>query len=280
MEINLHSRVRLNNGVEMPLIGMGTYPLNGWRLGYLMMRAIYCGYRCFDTASIYHNEQWLGRGMRLSGVPRNKFFISSKLSNVEQRAGDVRKAVFGVLERLKTNYLDLYLLHWPNPDTYLNSYQQMVDLYHEGVIRAIGVANCHQHHLESLLEISDVTPAVNQVEMHPLLSQQSLRGFCRSKDIQMESYSPVARMHEKLIGASILKQLADKYTKSVPQIILRWNIQNGIIPIPKASSSRRLKENINVFNFSLSEEDMVAIDSLNCDFRVRHDPDNCDFNRL
>jgi len=153
-------------------------------------------------------------------------------------------------------------------------------LYREGLVRAIGVCNFHEHHLKKLLENADVMPAVNQVELHPLLSQGNLVAFCKERGIQIEAYSPVARMHDKLIKNEILVSIANQHKRTVPQVILRWDFQHGIVSIPKSSHPARLKENIGIFDFNLSDEEMKLIDLLNIDFRVRYDPDNCDFSKL
>jgi diketogulonate reductase-like aldo/keto reductase len=171
-------------------------------------------------------------------------------------------------------------MHWPNPETFLESWKQMEELYREGLCRAIGVCNFHEHHMEELISIAEILPVVNQIELHPLLSQKPLVNYCTSKRILIEAYSPLARMHKKLINNPIMVSLSEKYNKSVVQIILRWNFQNGIIVIPKTSNKERLKHNIDIFDFNISTEDMKTIDGINKNFRVRYDPDNCDFNRL
>jgi len=272
--------IRLNNGIEMPLVGMGTYPLNGLKLALLVRQAVRLGYRSFDLASAYNNEKWFGRGMRFCRKRRSDLFIATKLSNTEQRCGNIRTALRNSLARLGTKYLDLYLMHWPVPNVFLESWKQMEALNKEGIVRAIGVCNFHQHHLEALLAVADVVPAVNQVELHPLLSQSRLVKFCKDAGILVEAYSPVARMHDQLIKNETLISIACRHGKTVPQVILRWDLQSGIVPIPRSSHPTRLKENIGIFDFHLSDEEMKAIDLLNIDFRVRYDPDNCDFNKL
>jgi methylglyoxal/glyoxal reductase len=270
----------LNNGVAMPWIGMGTWPLNGFNLALLIRKAAQYGYISFDTASAYGNETWVGRGIRFCGIKRDRLFITTKLSNREQRAGNVGKALRSSLKKLGLTYVDLYLMHWPNPETYIASWRHMEKLYRDGLARSIGVCNFHPHHIIRLLENSEVVPSVNQVELHPLLSQSKLRAFCRERSIQLLAYSPVARMHEKLILNETIVRLARQHKKTVPQIILRWDYQHGIASVPKSGNSGRLKENISIFDFTLSENEMADIDQLNIDFRVRHDPDTCDFTKL
>jgi methylglyoxal/glyoxal reductase len=275
----MHS-VTLNNGTEMPLVGMGTYPLNGLKLALLVREAVKLGYRSFDLASAYGNEKWFGRGLTVCGRRRGEMFVATKLSNTGQKGGDVRSALRRSLATLGLTYLDLYLMHWPVPKLYLSSWKQMEMLYREGLVRAIGVCNFHQHHLVELLEVADVMPAVDQIERHPLLSQSDLVSFCHNKGIQVEAYSPLARMHSKLIQNETLVSIANRHKRAVPQVILRWDVQDGIAAIPRSSSAARLRENIGVFDFSLSDEEMELIDLLNADFRVRYDPDNCDFDTL
>ena len=248
------NNVTLNNGIEMPLVGMGTFPLKGLKLTLLVRKAVKLGYSSFDLASAYGNEKWFGRGIRFCGKHRKEFFITTKLSNTDQRGRDIRAAFQNSLTRLGIKYLDLYLMHWPVPNLYLSSWKQMEELYKEGLTKAIGVCNFHQHHLKNLLEITDVIPAVNQVELHPLLSQFNLVKFCKGIGIRVEAYSPLAQMHDRLIKNEILMSIANQHQKTVPQIILRWDFQHGIVAIPKSSSLVRLKENISIFDFDLSDD--------------------------
>ena len=272
--------VKLNNGIEMPLVGLGTFSINGLKLAWLVRKAVKLGYRGFDTASAYHNEKWLGRGLRFSFRKRGELFITTKLSNGDQRGGDIRTAYNNSMSKLGLKYIDLYLMHWPNPETYLKSWKQMEVLYQKGLVRAIGVCNFHTHHLEKLLKIAEVVPAVNQVELHPLLAQTNLVEMCSKHGIRVTAYSPFARMNERLIKNKVLIAIANNHKKTVPQIILRWNFQNQVISIPKSSNPDRLKENISILDFVLSEKEMLLIDDLNENFRVRHDPDNCDYSKL
>jgi diketogulonate reductase-like aldo/keto reductase len=273
----------LSNGHRIPLIGLGTYPTKGFLLTRTALRAYKLGYRNFDTSAAYNdNENWLGyalRYLRWTGRGR-QLHVTTKLSNRAQRTGNVRGALEQSQRLLGNKPIDLYLMHWPNPDTYLDSWRQMESLYKEGAVRAIGVCNCHIHHLQKILEIATVTPLVNQLELHPLLSQVEIRDFCKAHGIAVQAYTPLARMHPKLIENPILVELATRYNKTVPQIVLRWDIQHGIITIPKSANPRRLQENISLFDFSLSEPDMHAIDSINENFRVRFDPDTCDYTKL
>ncbi|MGA1933004.1 aldo/keto reductase [Arcobacter sp. YIC-464] len=270
--------ITLNNNLKMPIIGLGTYPLNRIALLKTILNANKFGCKSFDTSSAYGNEWWLGLSLKLLELYGTRdIFITSKLSNTSQRKGDIRKALLTSMKKLKVKQLDLYLMHWPNPDTYLDSWKEMEKLYKEGLVKAIGVCNFHVHHLEKLLEVAEIIPAINQIELHPLLSQESLRLYCKSKGIQVQAYSPVARMDSKLISHSVLMELAKKYNKTVPQIILRWDIQNEIITIPKSGNKDRIKENLDVFDFELTKEEIKKIDAINEDYRVRYNPDTVDY---
>ena len=269
--------VELNNGIHIPSLGLGTFPLN-WSLLKIIPNAYRLGYRAFDTASAYRNERMLGLALKL--FPRSTYCVTSKLSNSDQRKGNVRAALNGTLSRLKLKTLDLYLMHWPQTETFLDCWKQMEALYQEGLVGAIGVCNFHEHHLEKLLTIADVVPAINQIELHPLLTQQPLVDYCSSRGIAIEAYSPLARMDSKLIENHVLKSLAIKYQKNVPQIVLRWIVQSGFLTCPKSSNKRRLEQNIQIFDFSLTEEEMALINGLNENYRVRHNPDTADFSKL
>lgn len=270
----------LNNGIEMPALGLGTYPMQGKELIKTVVCAAALGYRSFDTSAAYGNEYALGWGIRLCLKQRKKLFLTSKVSNKQQNIGNMRQSLSESLERLHTNYLDLYLLHWPNPGTYVECWKQLEELYMEGRVRAIGVCNFHKHHLENLMEQATITPAVNQVELHPLLSQEQLAEYCFMMGIKIICYSPLARMDNKLVNDLTLIQIAKKYSKTVPQIILRWDFQKGYCTIPKTSKAKRLKQNLDIFDIKLSTEDIKKIDNINCDYRVRYDPDNCNFSKL
>jgi diketogulonate reductase-like aldo/keto reductase len=269
--------VKLNNGVEMPSLGLGTWPMK--RVLYKVVPlALLAGYRAFDTSASYGNEHYLGRVLPL--FSRKKIFVTSKLGNAGQRTGDVRSELMNTLSRLNLKNLDLYLMHWPNPETFLDSWKQMEQLYRESLVRAIGVCNFHQHHLEQLLEVASVVPALNQFELHPLLTQEPLVEFCRSKGIAVQAYSPLARMDKKLIQQEVLQSIATKYDKAVTQIVLRWIVQSGYATCPKSSNYQRLLQNIDLFDFELSESEMAEISGLNENYRVRHNPDTVDFSKV
>ncbi|CUQ42692.1 2%2C5-didehydrogluconate reductase [Clostridium paraputrificum] len=271
---------QLNNKSKIPVIGLGTYPMNNLELIKVIRKSVKLGYRSFDTATAYSNERFVGYGIKFSGVKRKELFISTKLSNAQQRSGEIESALKDSLKRLKLDYVDLYLMHWPNPETYIESWIKMEKLYKKGLAKAIGVCNFHKHHLEKLLEVASVIPAVNQIEVHPLLNQDELVSYCKSKGILVEAYTPLARMDNRLVSNETLIQIARKYDKKISQIVLRWDYQRGIVTIPKSNKVERLKDNINIFDFSLTEEEMIAINNVNINLRLRHNPDNCDFTKL
>ncbi|MBA4317082.1 MAG: aldo/keto reductase [Flavobacterium sp.] len=274
--------ILLNNGLEMPVFGLGTFPMKRFELFMAVYYALKSGYTCFDTASAYSNEAWLGFSLkfwRLFGLGKN-VFLTTKLSNIEQRTMEVEDALIKSMNRLGVKELDLYLMHWPNPETFVESWGKMEKLYKKGLVKAIGVCNFHQHHLETLMKSASVVPVVNQIELHPLLSQEPLRKFCKGNGIAVEAYSPVARMNPRLIENKVLVKIAQNYRKTVPQVIFRWDLQHGLITIPKSSSQARIKGNIEIFDFELSQSEMCEIDSLNEDFRVRYNPDTADLTKL
>lgn len=270
--------IRLNNNSEMPIIGIGTYPLNGVSLIKTVLNAYSFGYRNFDTSAAYFNEECLGVAIkRILSYGAAPPFITTKLSNTSQRENNVREGFFDSMKRLGLNKIDLYLMHWPYPGKYLESWKQMEVLYKEGLIGAIGVCNFHQHHLEKLLEVAEIIPAINQIELHPLLSQKSLRNYCKDKGIHVQAYSPIARMDPKLVEHPVLIELAQKHKKTVPQVILRWDIQEEIIVIPKSKNKNRIEENIDIFDFELTKNEMIKIENINEDYRVRFNPDTVDY---
>jgi len=271
----------LSNGMEMPPIGFGTFPMRKTELIGAVWNGVKSGYTLIDTATAYRNEIELGIALRRYSSKRKKqLCISTKISNRQQETKDVRAALKRSLLKLGLKQIDIYMLHWPLPGYYPDTWKQMEELYDEGLIRTIGVCNCHQHHLETLMEKCRIVPMINQIELHPLLSQKPLRDFCAENHIAVEAYSPTARMDKKLVEHPTLKRIALSHDKTVVQVILRWNYQNNVIPIIKSSNPERMKANIDIFDFVLSEEDMNDIDAMNENYRVRHDPDNCDFSKL
>ncbi|HWR23745.1 MAG TPA: aldo/keto reductase [Feifaniaceae bacterium] len=268
---------KLNNGVEIPLLGLGVFQIpQGAKTAEAVRSALVSGYRHIDTAAIYGNEQDVGAGIRQSGVGREEIFLTTKLWNDDMRKGRMREAFFESLKKLQTDYVDLYLIHWPVAGRYMDSWRVLEELYAEGRVRAIGVSNFHKHHLEDILSIARVTPAVNQIERHPLLSQTPLIQYCEDLGIAIEAYSPLGGTGGTLLNNEVLQKIGKKYGKSPAQTVLRWNVQRGIIALPKSVHAERIQSNAEI-GFILSEADMAAIDALNRDERVNADPDHFNF---
>jgi methylglyoxal/glyoxal reductase len=284
MKVNM-DRI-LSNGVKIPSVGMGTYSLKGETLTKAIVAATSYGYRAFDTAKAYGNEEDLGNALQeayrvnsikrsdifvtskigenlYNGIPDGKLFYAKYLNEKRDIAGIVSNQLNGILKNLRTDYLDLLLIHWPFPDYFVEIWEAMENEYRTGRIRAIGVSNFRERHIEKIVNLASIVPMVNQFELHPLNTKKSLVDYCKKHEIQVQAYSPLLVMNKKLLNAPILKQLAQKYKKSIPQIILRWDLELGVIPIPKSGNPVRLQENINIFDFKLSAEDMYEIDLLN-----------------
>lgn len=273
---NLQSTTTLNNGVKMPWFGLGVFKVEeGQELVNAVKTAIQHGYRSIDTAAIYENEEGVGQGIKESGIVREDLFVTSKVWNADLGYESTLAAYQTSLDKLGLDYLDLYLIHWPVAGKYKEAWRALETLYKEGRVRAIGVSNFQVHHLEDLMKDAEIKPMVNQVEYHPRLTQKEVQAFCRENGIQMEAWSPL--MQGQLLDNEVLAGIAAKYEKSVAQIILRWDLQNGVITIPKSTKEHRIIENSQVFDFELTQEDMQQIDALNQNHRVGPDPDNFDF---
>ncbi|GGA79037.1 aldo/keto reductase [Ornithinibacillus halotolerans] len=270
---SLDGKVVLNNGVEMPGFGLGVYKVDdGISVFQTVRTAIEYGYRSIDTASFYQNEQGVGQAVRKSGIPREELFITSKVWNTQQGYEETLQAFEESLEKLGLDYLDLYLVHWPVRGKFVDTYRALEKLYQDGRVRAIGVSNFHIHHLEELLASCTIKPVVNQVEYHPHLTQVELKAFCEKNNIQLEAWSPLKR--GRLLDEPTLVEIGKKYGKSPAQVILRWDIQNHVITIPKSTNVQRIKENANIFDFELTEEEMNRIDDLNINDRSGSNPDD------
>jgi diketogulonate reductase-like aldo/keto reductase len=266
---------QLNNGVKMPWLGLGVWQVeNGNEVTSSVKMAIKAGYLSIDTAAAYGNEEGVGKAVKECGVPRSDLFITTKLWNANQGYESTLKAFEESRKKLGLDYLDLYLIHWPVKGKYTETWRAFEKLYRDGAVRAIGVSNFQEHHLLDIFESSKIIPMVNQVELHPLLTQKKLRDFCRKHKIQMEAWSPLMQGH---LDLPLLNELAGKYGKSAAQIVLRWDLQSEIITIPKSVHEHRIAENSNIFDFELSDDDMASIDELNKDKRFGPDPDNFNF---
>lgn len=271
--------VTLNNGIQMPQFGLGVWQTaEGQEIEQAVSAALEAGYRLIDTAAIYGNEAGVGRAIRNSGIPREEILVTTKLWNSEHGTDTATQAYEDSLERLGLDYVDLYLIHWPVPaeGKFVETWQALEHLYADKRMRAIGVSNFKPHHLDELLQAAKYVPAVNQIELHPLLQQHETREFCTQHDIRIESYSPIMRAGKSLQDPT-LTALAEKYGKSPAQIVLRWHIQNGFIVIPKSANPQRIRENADIFDFELEPEDMEAINSMHRGERIGADPDTANF---
>ncbi|AIF44281.1 aldo/keto reductase [Virgibacillus sp. SK37] len=272
---HIQDTVVLNNGIKMPGFGLGVYKVEEGETVINAVRvALEHGYRSIDTASFYNNETGVGKGIKESGVSRKDIFVTSKVWNDQQGYDSTLRACEESLKKLDVEYLDLYLIHWPVKGLYKETWRAMEKLYKDGKVRAIGVSNFHIHHLQNLLEDCEIRPVINQVEYHPHLTQEKLKIFCEEHNIHLEAWSPLKR--GSLLNEPTLEHIGGKYGKTVAQVILRWDIQNNVITIPKSINEHRIKENADIFNFSLTEEEMHKINCLNREERAGTNPDSYD----
>lgn len=269
---HIQSFTILNNGVKMPWLGLGVYKSQeGQEVENAIRIALAQGYRSIDTASFYKNEVGVGRAIKDSGIPREEIFVTTKVWNDDQGYDSTLKAFEESRQKLGLDYIDLYLIHWPILGKFKETWKAMEKLYRDGLVRAIGVCNFQVHHLEDLLRDSEVKPAVNQVEFHPLLTQTEVLNFCRENEIQMEAWAPL--MRGGVLDNSIITGIADKHGKTPAQVVLRWDLQHGVVTIPKSVREHRIKENGDIFDFELTSEEMEQIDRINEDRRSGPDPD-------
>lgn len=277
---HLQDTVALHNGVAMPGFGLGVFKVEEGETAVQAVKdAIKNGYRSIDTAAVYQNERSVGQGIQEAlaenGLKREDLFVTSKAWNADLGYETTLAAYDASLERLGLEYLDMYLIHWPVKGKYKDAWKALETLYERGRVKAIGVSNFQIHHLEDVLADARVKPMVNQVELHPRLTQVELRAFCEKHGIRIEAWSPL--MQGELLGDATLREIADEVGKSVAQVILRWDVQHGIITIPKSIKEARIVENASIFDFSLADAQMARIDGLNENRRVGPDPDNFDF---
>lgn len=299
----------LSNGNKMPKIGLGTddvffvnpprtssnkllrkilsiynyrvkKPLLDKEMSNKFIEAFNSGYRLIDTSAAYNNEYSIGRAVRECNVKREDIFLTTRCTNKAQYEGTVCEEFMQSLKKMGVEYIDLYMFHWPVTNYYLDTWRVMEQLYEEGYVRNLGFANCHKHHIEEILKICKVRPVLNQIEIHPLFTQKPLIEYCKSEGIQVEAYSPLAKNDDRLRRNRVIGKLADKYNKSRTQIIIRWHIENGVIPVPRSMNTNRMIHNLEVFDFCLTPDEIAAIDAININSRLRYDPDNCDFTLL
>lgn len=264
MELKIDSKIQLNNGIEIPLLGLGTWEIPDGNTAVKAIHwAIGAGYRHFDTATIYGNEKGVGQGVKIAmqeyNLKREEIFVTTKLWISSFQYDNALKAFDRSLRNLDLDYVDLYLLHWPEPTYRQDAWKALEKILKDGKTRSIGVSNYYQHHLEELLNEADVVPAVNQVEFTPYLYLKDLKDFCENHDIRLEAYSPLTRGRK--LNDKMLLEVAKKYNKTTAQILIRWGVQHNIIEIPKSSKEKHIIENSQIFDFTLSEEDMSLLNS-------------------
>ncbi|PJM75231.1 aldo/keto reductase [Bifidobacterium simiarum] len=268
---------RLNNEIKIPRIGLGVFQTpNGLQTENAVLWALENGYRHIDTAMIYGNEASVGAAIAKSGVKRRDIFVTTKLWNEDIRRHRAKEAFEESLDRLGMDYVDLYLIHWP-ADGWQDAWEAMGELYTDRRVRAIGVSNFQIHHLEELATISDITPAVDQIESSPQFGNGEVIEYCRAHGIAVEAWSPLGGTGGTLLSNPVLTAIGAKYGKSAAQVVIRWHLQRGVIVLPKSTHEQRIHENIDVFDFELSDEDMAAVDALETGVRNGSDPDHFDF---
>lgn len=297
-------KIKLNNGLEIPVIGNGPMIVGyGQKYKYnnilaktfrkfiknpliakdyidAVANSFQIGFTLLDYSSSYGDGSLIGKAIKKSNVKREDLFLTTRISNDAQRKGNIRECLMQQLQGFGVDYVDMLMFHWPVTGYYIDTWNEMINMYNEGYCKCLGVANCNQHHLESLIKASGVVPAINQFEVHPLFTQKELINYCWSKGIQVEAYTAIARFDDRLMRLPLLKNIAKKYNKTIVQIILRWHIQTGVIPLVRSLNKNRQLENISIFDFELTEEEMRSIDGININSRLRYDPDNCDFSIL
>ena len=273
MEItDISGTVRLNNGIHIPYLGLGVYLApDGEEVIRAIKWAMEFGYRHIDTASFYRNEEGVGQAVRESGIDRSDIFVTSKVWNDDQGYDRTLRAFDATMDRLGFDYLDLYLVHWPVKGKYKETWRALEEIYQSGRVRAIGVSNFLKHHLDDLLQSANVIPTINQVEFHPYLVQQPLVDYCHAHEVQFQAWSPL--MRGKIFELPLMKEMAEKYNRTIAQVVLRWNLQKGVVTIPKSTKQHRIIENGQLFDFEISKEDVGRIDGLDCGQRIGPHPD-------
>ncbi len=273
INLNINTTKELNNSEKIPLFGLGTYLNdNGKRAIDTMLYALEIGYRHIDTAAMYENEKEVGEAVHQSGIPREEIFITTKLWNSDHGYQNAINAFHKSLDKLKLNYIDLYLIHWPVESLRVESWRALEKLYNDGLCKSIGISNYMERHIAELLYNSEITPVINQVEFSPFLYLKDLQNYCESKKIGLESYSPLTKGYK--LNDSRLIEIANQYNKSTSQMLIRWCLQKGVICIPKSSQKKHIKENADVFDFIISKEDVSELDNLNMNYRSTWDPTN------
>jgi 2,5-diketo-D-gluconate reductase A len=269
--------IRLNNGVEIPQLGFGVFQIEPKDTKQATLAALEVGYRHIDTAEMYGNEKEVGEAVRESGVDRDDVFVTSKLNNGFHAYEDALGAFDGTLKDLGFDYLDLFLIHWPLPEVgdFVETWKAMEEIYRSGRVKAVGVSNFQRHHLQRLFDETQTVPAVNQIEVHPYLVQDDLRAFGAQNDIATEAWSPIAR--GEVLDDPTLTRIAERHRKTTAQVTLRWHLQRGDIVFPKSVNRDRMQENLDVFGFELSKDEIDEISGLDRGLRIGPDPDTFNF---
>ncbi|MGP6379761.1 2,5-didehydrogluconate reductase DkgA [Yersinia bercovieri] len=265
--------IKLHDGNLMPQLGLGVWQASIEETQLAVSKALEVGYRLVDTAAIYKNEVGVGHALKTAGVAREELFITTKLWNDGQRYP--KQGLEESLEKLQLDYVDLYLIHWPDPaqDRYVNAWRELITLKEQGLVRSIGVCNFNIPHLQRLIDETGVAPTLNQIELHPLLQQRQLHAWNATHHIATESWSPLAQGGEGVFDQPVIRQLAQKYNKTAAQIVIRWHLDCGLIVIPKSVTPARIRENFEVFDFKLHKDELTAISKLDSGKRLGPDPD-------
>lgn len=272
--------VKLHNGIEMPPIIMSTNWMDYTTMKKVVTAGLKIGYRAFDTARDYGNEHIVGRVLKEclkeQGIKREEIFITTKIGNSQQRLGNIAEQIEMSLNNLQTDYVDCWLMHWPYPDYYIDTYHKMEDVYKTGKAHAIGMANYHVRHFDKLFDSGiEITPHCVQFEHHPMRTADDIIAFCRKHQIAVQAYSPLCRMIDPIKNSPILKAIEERTGKSIGQVILRWHYQHGSVPCFKSLKPKRLEENFDIWDFELTQEDMDAINSMDCDYKYHLESASC-----
>ncbi|EOV0789675.1 2,5-didehydrogluconate reductase DkgA [Yersinia enterocolitica] len=265
--------IKLHDGNLMPQLGLGVWQASIEETQLAVSKALEVGYRSIDTAAIYKNEEGVGQVLQSAHVARDELFITTKLWNSDQ--DNPQQALEESLKKLQLDYVDLYLIHWPDPtqDRYVSAWRELIALKEQGLIRSIGVCNFNIPHLQRLIDETGVAPAVNQIELHPLLQQRQIHAWNATHHIATESWSPLAQGGDGVFDQTVIRQLAQKYSKTPAQIVIRWHLDSGLIVIPKSVTPARIRENFEVFDFKLHKDELTAISKLDSGKRLGPDPD-------
>lgn len=267
------AKIQLHNHIKMPRLGLGVYKTReGDEISTAITSALATGYRLIDTASYYNNEEGVGKAIADFDIARDELFVTTKIWNSDHGYNSTLQAFEESLNKLQMDYIDMYMIHWPMPNLYIETWKAMETLYTSGKVKAIGVCNCMQHHIETLMKTGTIKPMVLQNEFHPRLVQHEILDFCNHNDIAFQAWSPL--MRGKILDNPLLNNLAKKYGKTAAQIIIRWNLQKGVCTIPKSIHPNRIRENADVYNFELSDEEISQIDALHTNERTGAHPDH------